>query len=310
MLAVPGQLPEGAGWAFEFKWDGVRAVVYAEGPEARAMSRNDRDVTVSYPEIHEVSGALSGLPAVLDGELVAFDPSGRPDFGTLQRRMHVGDAAVASGLAAAVPVTFVAFDLLRLDGHQLLREPYDHRRELLESLELVAEHLLIAPAFAESGSDVLAASRERGMEGVVAKRRESTYEPGRRSPSWRKIKLIRTQEVVVGGWRPGNGRRADQIGSLMMGLPSPAGLRYIGQVGTGFSDDALADLGRRLTRLEVTSSPFTDRLPSALARTAHWCRPEIVGEVAFTEWTGDGVLRHPAWRGLRPDKSPADVRRE
>jgi bifunctional non-homologous end joining protein LigD len=174
-------------------------------------------------------------------------------------------------------------------------------------LELNGASWQTGPAFDGGGADVLRASREQGMEGVVAKRRDSVYEPGRRSPAWRKIKHVNTQEVVVGGWRPGGGRRQGRIGSLMLGIPGAGGLRYVGQVGTGFSDALLEDLGRRLAGLACPSSPFDGPLPSAIARVAHWVRPDLVGEVAFAEWTGDGLLRQPSWRGLRPDKSPGDV---
>ncbi len=247
---------------------------------------------------------------MLDGELVAFDHHGRPSFGTLQQRMHVADAAAARRLSATVPVVYVIFDLLHLDGRSLLGETYDARRELLDTLELDGASWQVSPVFSGPGADVLAASRTQGLEGVVAKRHTSRYEPGKRSPAWRKIKHVRTQEVVVGGWRPGNGRRAGRIGSLMLGIPDDGGLRYVGQVGTGFTEALLTDLGARLARLARKSSPFADQLPSAVRRDAHWVTPKLVGEVAFTEWTSDGLLRHPSWRGLRPDKSPSEVRPE
>jgi bifunctional non-homologous end joining protein LigD len=313
MLAVPGELPppaEEQAWAYEMKWDGVRAVVYVDGGRARAMSRNDRDITVSYPELRALGLALGTTQVVLDGELVAFDERGRPNFSTLQQRMHVADAASARRLSARVPVVYVIFDLLHLDGRSLLREPYERRREELDTLGLAGQSWQLSPVFDGPGADVLAASLAEGMEGVLAKRRDSIYEPGKRTKAWRKVKNIRTQEVVIGGWRPGKGRRAGTIGSLILGIPEDGKLRYIGQVGTGFTDALLADLSSRLTRLERKSSPFATELPSAVRRDAHWVTPKLVGEVAFTEWTPDGLLRHPSWRGLRPDKSPQDVRPE
>jgi bifunctional non-homologous end joining protein LigD len=313
MLAVPGALPavaEEDDWAYEMKWDGVRAVVYVDGGRARATSRNDRDITVSYPELRALGAALGTTQVVLDGELVAFDQDGRPSFGTLQQRMHVADGAAARRLSARVPVVYVIFDVLHLEGRSLLREPYDTRRELLDTLELGGPSWQVSPVFSGPGRDVLAASRTQGMEGVVAKRHTSTYEPGKRSQAWRKVKHVRTQEVIIGGWRPGNGRRAGRIGSLMLGIPDDGGLRYVGQVGTGFTEALLADLGARLARLERKSSPFAAALPSAVRRDARWVTPKLVGEVAFTEWTSDGLLRHPSWRGLRPDKSPDEVRPE
>jgi bifunctional non-homologous end joining protein LigD len=297
-------------WAYEMNWDGVRAVVYVDGGRARATSRNDRDITVSYPELRALGAALGTTQVVLDGELVAFDQDGRPSFGTLQQRMHVADGAAARRLSARVPVVYVIFDVLHLEGRSLLREPYDTRRELLDTLELGGPSWQVSPVFSGPGRDVLAASRTQGMEGVVAKRHASTYEPGKRSQAWRKVKHVRTQEVIIGGWRPGNGRRAGRIGSLMLGIPDDGGLRYVGQVGTGFTEALLADLGARLARLERKSSPFAAALPSAVRRDARWVTPKLVGEVAFTEWTSDGLLRHPSWRGLRPDKSPDEVRPE
>jgi bifunctional non-homologous end joining protein LigD len=315
MLAVAGTLPDAAHepqWAFEMKWDGVRAVVYAEGgAEVTARSRNDRDVTVSYPEVASVRDSLGAIDAVLDGELVAFDPTtGRPSFATLQNRMHIGDRASAARLAARIPITYVVFDVLRLQGESLLRLPYRDRRELLEQLEIRHGSAQTVPVFygeQTSGADIWRASTEQGMEGVVCKRLDSPYEAGRRSPYWRKVKHFLDQEVVIGGWRPGAGRRGGRIGSLMMGLPEPGGLRYIGQVGTGFTDSQLDALGRLFARVERASTPFLGSLPNAVTADAHWLEPTIVGEVAFGEWTGDGILRHPSWRGLRPDKSPADI---
>jgi bifunctional non-homologous end joining protein LigD len=313
MLAVPGALPDPAheaDWAFELKWDGVRAVVYADLADAAiaAFSRNDRDITVSYPELESLRALLGGVDAVLDGELVAFDPiTGRPSFGTLQNRMHIADRAAAQRLRARIPVTYVVFDLLRLQGQSLLRLPYTDRRALLEQLGLDGESVQTGPSFRGSAADIWAASREQQLEGVVAKQLDSPYDPGRRSPNWRKVKHFLDQEVVIGGWRPGAGRRAGRIGSLMMGIPEGTGLRYVGHVGTGFTDSHLEILGQLFAGLERASSPFVTPLPNAIARDAHWVEPSIVGEVSFGEWTTDGVLRHPSWRGLRPDKSPGDV---
>jgi bifunctional non-homologous end joining protein LigD len=314
MLATPGALPDPAHeaeWGLEMKWDGVRAIVYAEDGQLAAFSRNDRDVTVSYPEVAAVGPALGGIDAVLDGELVAFDPAtGRPSFGTLQNRMHVAERATAARLAARIPVTYVVFDVLRLQGQSTLKLAYRDRRALLEQLELGGEHLQTTPVFpgAETpAADVWRASTEQGMEGVIAKRLDSPYEPGRRSPYWRKVKHFLDQEIVVGGWRPGAGRRDGRIGSLLMGVPDGATLRYVGSVGTGFTEAQLDALGRLFAPHARASSPFAARLPNAIEADAHWLEPTFVGEVAFGEWTHDGVLRHPAWRGLRPDKSPSDV---
>src|SRR4051812_8070940 len=317
MLAVPGELPnpaEDAHWRYEMKWDGVRAVGYVRAGEVRLLSRNDLDVSRSYPEILDPPPALDGRQAVLDGELVTFDGDGRPSFGRLQERMHIADVAVARRLAERVPVVYLVFDLLFLDGRSLLRASYLERREMLEGLGIEGTGIegtgwRVPPSFAGSGADVLAASRENRLEGVVAKRAASTYRPGARSPDWRKIKHVRMQEVGVAGWRTGHGRRDGGIGSLLLGVQGPAGLEFGGGVGTGFTGAMLADLARRLAPLERPDRAFATPLPRAELREAHWVEPQLVGEVVFTEWTGDGHLRHPSWRGLRPDKSPGEGRR-
>jgi bifunctional non-homologous end joining protein LigD len=313
MSAVLGELPpagEDGQWAFEMKWDGVRAVAYAQAGSTRLMSRNDLDVSVSYPEVLGLAEALPGRDVVLDGELVTFDPRGRPSFELLQERMHVRDPAAARRLAGRVPVVYLVFDVLVVDGRALLEVPYVQRRQLLEDLGLQGTAWRTPPWFPGPGADVLAASAEHGLEGVLAKRRASLYRPGRRSPDWRKVKHVRMQEVVLAGWRPGQGRRAGGLGSLILGVYDDAGgLRFAGGVGTGFTDRMLAGLAARLAPLEQVGSPFAHELPRAETRDARWVRPVLVGEVQFAEWTSDGRLRHPSWRGLRPDKSAFDVRR-
>jgi bifunctional non-homologous end joining protein LigD len=307
MLATLGELPPDKGWAFEMKWDGVRALVRSDGGRVNVTSRNDRDVTVSYPELRALGASLGTTQVLLDGEIVSFDEHGRPSFGRLQQRMHVASAAAARRLAQSDPAVYLIFDLLHLDGRSLLELPYDQRRELLLELGLAGPAWQTPPAFAGSGAAAVKASQDQGLEGVVAKRRASLYTPGRRSPDWVKVKNIRTQEVVIGGWSPGKGRRSATFGALLLGIPSDDGtLRYVGQVGTGFTDAMLLDLHARLRRLERKSSPFLD-VPRPDARDAVWVTPKVVGEVAFTEWTADGRLRHPSWRGLRPDKAAGDV---
>jgi bifunctional non-homologous end joining protein LigD len=286
MLATPGSLPPASQdrqWAFEVKWDGVRAICEIDGGRITLWSRNDRDITVSYPEVRGLGAQLGTTQAVLDGELAVLDED--------------------------QPSSLI-FDLLYLDGRWLLELPYSDRRQLLDGLELEGAHWRTPPVLRGGGAAALRGSQRRGQEGIIAKRRSSRYLPGRRSPDWVKIKNIRTQEVVVGGWRPGQGRRDGTIGSLLLGLPSGEGLRYIGNVGTGFTEDALADLMTRLRKLSRRTSPFADAVPKVIAREAHWVSPRLVGEVRFTEWTGDGRLRHPSWRGLRPDKQVSEIRLE
>ena len=314
MLATLGELPpssEDEKFGYEMKWDGLRAVAYADGAKVRLKTRNDLDVTGTYPELAELQDSLGSLPAVLDGEIVAFDEkTGRISFAALQQRMHVRDAAQVRRLREQSPVTYMIFDLLHLDGRSTVGLTYEQRRELLESLELRGPHWDTPPYTRGGGQKLMAESKKQALEGVLAKRLTSRYEPGRRSRDWIKVKHARTQEVVVGGWQPGKGRRAGTIGSLLLGVPGPDGLEYVGQVGTGFTDEMLANLDGRTRRIERRTSPFAGTMPAKDSRDAHWVTPKLVGEVRFAEWTRDGRLRHPAWRGLRPDKAPGNVVRE
>ncbi len=300
-------------WGFELKWDGVRAVGYVSGGRLRLTSRNDRDVTATYPELRGLGEQLAPVDCVLDGEIVAFDQRGKVSFGALQPRMHVGDAAAARRLADSNPVLYLVFDLLYLNGKSTVDLPYTQRRELLESLDISGDRWQTPPYFPSAGAEALQASRDQGMEGVVCKRLTSRYQPGRRGKDWLKVRNWLAQEVVIGGWKPGAGRRAGTIGSLLLGVysdDSADGLTYVGNVGTGFTQKMLGDLLAKLRKIERKSSPFATPLPRPDEREAHWVSPKLVGEVAFTEWTGDGRLRHPSWRGLRPDKSPPEVHRE
>ena len=312
MLAVlREELPSDDGnYGYEFKWDGVRAIVYVDGGRPRVLSRNDRDVTGSYPELRAMAESLGSRQVILDGEIVAMDDKGRPSFEALQARMHVTNAAQVRRLTAQVPATFLVFDVLHLDGRSLVEEPYSERRRLLESLELAGPSWQTPPHFEGGGEAILAASKEQGLEGVLAKRLDSRYYPGKRSDYWLKIKNLRTQEVVIGGWKPGEGRRKGAIGSLLLGVPGDDGLDYVGHVGTGFTDAMLRELEALLAPLARSDPPFATAIPRPHAKDAHWVEPRIVGEVAFGEWTKAGILRHPAWRGLRPDKEPTEVTRE
>jgi bifunctional non-homologous end joining protein LigD len=307
MLATAGEPPAGAGWAFEFKWDGVRAVVAADGDRIQLTSRNGNDVTLGYPELAGV-GLGAGHRLLLDGELVALDPAGRPDFGLLQHRMHV--RSPSPELQATVPVLLYLFDALEVDGESLLREPYDTRRERLLELGLDAvPGVEVPPSFTGiSGRQVLEVARAHRLEGVVGKRQRSRYEPGRRSAAWVKTPLLTTQEIVVGGWTPGTGRRASTLGALLLGAYDDDGrLHFLGHVGTGFTDAVLEDLLARLKPLQRPHSPYDDEVPAEYARRARWARPELVGEVNYRSMTHDGRLRHAVWRGLRPDREPSEA---
>jgi bifunctional non-homologous end joining protein LigD len=307
MLATPArELPAHLDrWAAEFKWDGLRAVAYVSGGSLRLRSRLDHNITGSYPELAGLAGRAGRHQLILDGEIVASGAEGRPSFAALQRRMHL--RRPSAGLAAAVPVHYLVFDVLHIDGRSLLHDPYAQRRAVLEDLGLAGPGLGVPPSFPGAGQAVLAASWQHGLEGMVLKHLDSPYLPGRRSPLWLKIKHERIQDVVIGGWTPGHGERAAVLGSLLIGVQQPAGLQYCGLVGTGFSQPALLELTRALRALEQPASPFTGPITPMPARQVHWVRPVLAGQVSYTEWTPAGRLRHPVWRGPRADQDPARV---
>ncbi|MEU7695410.1 non-homologous end-joining DNA ligase [Microbispora hainanensis] len=311
MLARLGPLPSpGSEYAYEMKWDGVRALGYVEDGTLRLVSRNGKNVTVAYPELAGLAAATGGHAVVLDGEIVAFDQQGRPSFEALQPRMHQRDPLKIRQLLGTTPVTYLLFDVLHVDAATTIALPYTERRSRLEDLVRTGPHWAVPPYYTGCGEHALADSRRLGLEGVVAKRLTSPYRPGRRSPDWVKVKNFRTQEVVVGGWRPGEGRRANTIGSLLVGVNDDSGrLRYAGSVGTGFTDEALRRLAERLAPLRRDTPPF-EGITREEAKGCHWVEPVLVGEVRFAEWTGEGRLRHPSWRGLRDDKEPSEVVRE
>jgi bifunctional non-homologous end joining protein LigD len=314
MKATSGDLPLGDAWTYEVKWDGMRALVFVDGDDLRVQSYNLRDVTVSWPELAGLPAALHATTAILDGELVATDEHGVPSFGRLQQRMHVANAAEARRRSADVPVSYVVFDLLHLDGHDVTGLPLRDRRKLLESVLEPGPVWRTSPMH-DDGEALRDAAEERGLEGVVAKRLDSPYEPGKRTRTWLKVKVRRRQEMVVGGWLAGEGNRSGRIGALLVGYHDAPGdggpLRYAGRVGTGFSEAELARLAGILAPLAVDECPFDPRPPKGdLVRGATWVRPELVAELEFGEWTNDGRLRHPSYLGLRDDKSAADVTRD
>jgi bifunctional non-homologous end joining protein LigD len=316
MLATLGPLPaDEDAWAYEIKWDGIRALAYVEAGALTVRSRKGLDITPRYPELGPLAAALSGRDVILDGEIVAFDDAGLPRFERLQQRMNVTTPTRIAALARAVPVVLEIFDLLWLDDRSRLRRPYLERREQLAALGLNGDHWQTTAHRLGGGSDLLAASLERGLEGIIAKRPQSTYEPGRRTRSWVKVKNTSRQELVIGGWLPGTGRRGQRLGALLVGYYDPSErdadgrpvLRYAGKVGTGFTEAELDRLQRLLEPLATETSPFTGRQPE---RGARFVRPELVAEVEFTEWTRAGMLRHPSYKGLRDDKDPTEVIRE
>jgi bifunctional non-homologous end joining protein LigD len=303
MLAKPSKaLPtDDEHWAYEIKWDGVRAIAYSEPGRIRFESRNHNDISHSYPELKALNRALSSHRAILDGEIVAFDETGRPSFGRLQGRMHVSSEAAARRRVKDTPVAYIVFDLLWLDGHSLMELPYAERRRRLEALELQGPHWQTPDHVVGSGAAVLEASRASGLEGVLAKQLDSPYLPGRRSPCWLKVKNVLREDVVVGGWLPGEGKRRSRIGALLVGVPDDGRLRYAGRVGTGFTDAELTRLAKALE--ERPDSPFGGEPQPP--RGAVFVQPTRVAEVEFSEWTSDGILRHPSYKGLREEAPPS-----
>ena len=309
MLAGAGELPrDESRWSFEVKWDGVRAIAYVKPGRLRLESRNLNEITDAYPEVRGILRDLGMREAVFDGEIVAFDDGGKPSFERLQRRMHVTSPSAVRRLSASAPVVYAIFDLLYLDGHTLMALPYDERRARLEQLGLGGPAWRVPAAHPGRGQGLLDATAAQGLEGVVAKRLDSRYEPGRRTGAWVKIKHTRRQELVICGWLPGEGRRTDRIGALLMGVWENDQLRYAGRVGTGFTERTLTDLARRLAPLRRDDSPF-DEAPK-LPRDAVFAEPELVAEIEFREWTSEGVMRAPSFKGLRDDKVAAQVVRE
>ena len=302
MLARTGPLPREDGrWAYEIKWDGVRAIGYVEGGRLRLASRNGRDITPRYPELRELGRALGAREAVLDGEVVAFGPDGRPSFQKLQSRMHLTSDSVVRRLARTDPVTYVVFDVLFLDGHSLCAEPYERRREVLASLELAGPAWQAPAHHVGDGAALLEATRAQGLEGIIAKRLDCPYTPGRRSPGWVKVKNYRRTDVVIGGWLPGEGNRSGRMGALVVGYLEGDELRYAGRVGTGFDARELERIGALLAERERPTSPFAGRQPPKAAR---FVEPDLVCTVEYSEWTQTGTLRQPSYKGLRDDVGP------
>ncbi len=312
MLASPGPLPTGPGWAYELKWDGIRALVDVSPPGLRIISRRGNEVTPAYPEL---AGLAQVAPDVLlDGEVVAF-LEGRPSFATLQSRMHVRSEAQARRLAAHTPVMFLAFDVLRLYGVDLTARPYTERRATLERLGVNGPHWTVPPSF-DDGPATLAAAEQNGLEGVVAKRLTAPYRPGTRTADWVKVRQAHRQEFVVGGWEAGEGGRSGGIGSLLLGYYDRAGdpdagdLVYAGQVGSGFTGRSLVEMSSLLAPLVRATAPFVAVPTDVRGRVITWVDPVVVVQVEFAEWTPEGRLRFATYQGLRDDKDPREVGRE
>jgi bifunctional non-homologous end joining protein LigD len=276
-------------WWFEVKWDGYRAVVGAAGGVVRARSRRGLDLLRPFPEI---AGAEIPDGVVVDGEIVAFDDEGRPSFSSLQRRTGFG----GTGTGAKVGVNLVVFDVL-FHGASIIDRPYEERRGVLSNLEL-APPIVVPEPTPTHGVSLFEAVRDRGIEGIVAKRLGSRYTPGRRTEDWQKISIRHTLRAVVGGYLPGDGSRSSTFGSVLVGLHEPGGLRWIGAVGSGFTESTLSAFHAALTQIERDTSPFTNQVVIPGPWRPVWVEPAIVVTVEYKEWTHDDHLRAPVYKGV------------
>ncbi|MEO8745192.1 MAG: non-homologous end-joining DNA ligase [Candidatus Dormiibacterota bacterium] len=306
-LATKIPSPDDA-WGFEFKWDGIRGLAYVDGGRVRLMSRSGEDITPRYPEIHAMGRAIGSVEVILDGEVVALDENGRPSFEQIQQRMGLTSESEIRRKMKVVPVTYMIFDLMWQDGHSQVEKPYTERRSSLEKLKLSGAFWQTPPYEKGGGQAMLQASAKAGLEGVMAKKLESRYEPGKRTGVWVKVKNHNRQELVIGGWLDGEGKRSGYPGSLLVGYYDKGKFVYAGKVGTGFTDATLETLAGLLKPLAQERNPFEVGTPPP--RAAHFVKPKLVAEFEFVEWTKSGQLRAPSFKGLRQDKPAKEVVRE
>lgn len=308
MKAVAGSLPaKDDGWAFEFLWDGIRALLYVDGGRVRAIARNGRNLAPWFPELREIGASLGSKTAILDGAITAFGDGGVPSFSHLQNRFNPRSPSRVPRLAREAPITFLAFDLLYLDGRLLSAMRYDERRNLLESLELTGRAYACPPSVRDGdGDEILRIACDRGLLGVVAKRVQSQYAAGVRSEDWIKTSIFHTQKLVVGGW---TGPDSGDLESLLLGVPGEGGLAFAGDVSSGFTESDHLALREALEPLSQTDSPFQSRLPATAGKDPHFIRPDLVVEVRYRSQTSEGPLRDTSWRGIRPDVGPDQVTR-
>jgi bifunctional non-homologous end joining protein LigD len=311
MKAASGELPVGDDWVYEIKWDGMRVVAFIDSDGVRLQTTNLLNATVSFPELQQLSDAAAGTESlILDGEIVAVGDDGMPSFRRLQDRMHVKDPAEAARRSTTSPVSFIAFDLLHLNGNDTLRLPYSDRRSLLESLIEPGPVWRLTQVHRGDAQALLDVVIERDLEGLVAKQLSSRYHEGRHPSTWRKIKPRHRQEFVVGGWAEGRQGRTGTVGSLVIGVWEDGAFHHAGSVGSGLDAEAIAEWGALATQHARPDSPFSAAIPVTADKAIHFLEPVEVIEVAFAEWEADGNVRHPSYLGRRFDKDPAEVFRE
>jgi bifunctional non-homologous end joining protein LigD len=314
MLAVLVDEPfDDDNWLFEIKWDGYRAIAFIDGDRLRLVSRNQNDLTKAYPELHAIPQHVPARTAILDGEIVALDDEGRPSFSLMQQRTGVGEGGRRIRRTRDdIPVVYYAFDLLYLDGYNLMRTELERRKSLLASILTPDDCLRFSDHYIGRGIDLFHAAAERNLEGIIAKQRRSCYEQ-KRSREWLKMKITKRQECVIGGYTDPRGSR-ENFGSLVVGLYDDKGrLTHVGHAGSGFTEQSHADMWKWLEKLKITHSPFFGKVEST--RPVHYVKPELVAEIKFTEWThesesGTIKMRAPVFQGLRFDKKPEECRFE
>ena len=316
MLAQPvKRLEDQSDYALEIKWDGMRAIVYVDSKKIQIYSRSGQVVTSAYPELEGLKRAVGKRALILDGEIVALDKQGMSSFQLLQRRMGQREVTSSNPLIQTTPVTFMIFDLLCFDHKPIMDCPYLFRREMLAQLGLNGAYWKTTDYSSGNFHKLFEYIRKRGMEGLIAKRMDSPYQPGQRGSTWLKIKARKRQEFLICGWEPGQGQRQNLPGAVLLGYydapPHKSGkqqLLYAGECGTGFSQKVLLELKQQLDRQRIAASPFTQN--HLKQRNVHFSRPELIGEFEFAEWTQDGLLRQPSFLGFRTDRNPREVVRE
>lgn len=283
-------IPEGDGWAFEVKWDGYRTIVHIVDGAVRLQSTAGHDVTARWPELAELAGSVNASTAILDGELVVFDDDGRPRFELVQQ----------SGVGSARQAVLQFFDVLHVDGTDVIDLPYETRRRLLDQLVEPGQNWSVPTYRVGGGAELVAATAAQGLEGVIAKRLDSRYRPGTRSKEWRKIKNRTVVEVTIGGFTAGAGNRATTFGALLVGCPTPSGLQFAGGVGTGFDQRTLESLTTLMRARVVDDCPFEPAPPRPVQRRATWLDPVLRATLEIAEFTNDGLVRHASFLNLLP----------